>query len=98
VITEHGERVIARYTSPCRVERRGQRAVAGYCVFEAPTVGGSAISELHRPPLVNLWVLDKKTMRLTNYYGKYDEDVLKKVSSLVAWLNSPRKRIRARSQ
>jgi hypothetical protein len=41
-------------------------------------VGGSAISELDRPPLVNLWVLDKKTMRLTNYYRKYDEDVLKK--------------------
>jgi hypothetical protein len=32
-------------------------------------------------------------MRLTNYYRKYDEDVIKKVSSLVAWLNSPRKRI-----
>jgi len=35
----------------------------------------SGLSELHRPPLVNLWVLNKKTMRLTNYYKKYDEDV-----------------------
>jgi hypothetical protein len=41
-------------------------------------VGGSAISKLHRPPLVNLWVLDKKTMHLTNYYKKYDEDVRNK--------------------
>ena len=41
-------------------------------------MGGSAISELDRPPLVNLWVLDKKTMRLTNYYKTYDEDVIKK--------------------
>ena len=39
-------------------------------------MGCTAISELDRPPLVNLWVLDKKTMRLTNYYKKYDEDVL----------------------
>ena len=38
----------------------------------------SGLSELDRPPLVNLWVLDKKTMRLTNYYKKYDEDVQKK--------------------
>jgi hypothetical protein len=38
----------------------------------------SGLRELDRPPLVNLWVLDKKTMRLTNYYRKYDEDVLEK--------------------
>ena len=38
----------------------------------------SGLSELHRPPLVNLWVLDKKTVLLTNYYKKYDEDVRNK--------------------
>lgn len=38
----------------------------------------SGLSELPRPPLVNLWFLDKKRMRLINYYRKYDEDVLNK--------------------
>ena len=92
MITAHGERMIARYTSfgknrtlvalneedreqllAIELSRRQQWAAKPMYVIRK-----SGLSKLHRPPLVNLWVLDKKTMRLTNYYKKYDEDVLKK--------------------
>jgi hypothetical protein len=89
VITEHGERVIARYTSfgknrtlvALNEEDRGQLlAIARsrrqqWAANPMYVIRKSGLSELHRPPLVNLWVLDKKTMCLTNYYKKYDEDV-----------------------
>lgn len=92
VITAHGERVIARYTSFGKnrtlvalseedrdqllaIERSRRQQWAASPMY---VIRKSGLSELDRPPLVNLWVLDKKTMRLTNYYRKYDEDVLKK--------------------
>ena len=92
VITEHGKRVIARYTSFGKnrtlvalndEDREQLLAIARsrrekWAANPMYVIRKSGLRELHRPPLVNLWVLDKKTMRLTNYYKKYDEDVLEK--------------------
>ena len=92
VITAHGERMIARYTSFGKnrtlvalneedreqllaIERSRRQKWAANPMY---VIRKSGLSKLHRPPLVNLWVLDKKRMRLINYYRKYDEDVLNK--------------------
>jgi hypothetical protein len=57
------------------IERSRRRQWAANPMY---VIRKSGLRELDRPPLVKLWVLDKKTMHLTNYYEKYDEDVRKK--------------------